>query len=145
MFFLSILLSLPTSYSSRSYLSFEGHFNLNNMIESHLHVTVKQLALFYTQDSLKKATTIMVFPLSLRVFFLKTMVFLEFVVKTRPRTLPETPMQNTHPLVHLSREVNYRAIGRGSGGVIKKRTPTFIKDCFAGGKEVSIFLICRCL
>lgn len=26
------------------------------------------------------------------------------------------------------RKVNYRAIGRGNGGVVKKRTPTFIKD-----------------
>jgi hypothetical protein len=25
-------------------------------------------------------------------------------------------------------KVNYRAIGRGNGGVVKKRTPTFIKD-----------------
>ena len=31
-------------------------------------------------------------------------------------------------LATADREVNYRAIGRGNGGVVKKRTPTFIKD-----------------
>ena len=32
------------------------------------------------------------------------------------------------PLATADCKVNYRAIGRGNGGVVKKRTPTFVKD-----------------